>query len=108
MEDNYAMHVVFRIIFALIIASIVLSVLFSALQGMFFMNIMSNGLWNIVGLFVLLWFVSWIFRWPTRRYWYEERILRRRYARGEISETQFKRMTKVLKDSEMPSRPRRK
>jgi uncharacterized membrane protein len=58
--------------------------------------------WNLIGILIFVWFISWILRWPLRhRCWehgHEIRILRRRYARGEITEAQFKKMMKVLKE----------
>ena len=109
MDEHYALHTVFKVLFALLVASIVLGVLFDLVQGNFYMN----GLWNIVGLLFALWFISWLLRWPMRREWHydhEISILRRRYARGEISETQYRRMLKVLEKKEDLGkvRPRRK
>jgi uncharacterized membrane protein len=112
-EGGHGLRIVFGIIFGLLIFTIVISAVFGAfyypMNGMMFP---SHWLWTLIGLFFLIWFVSWIFRWPWhyRRHGYwrghehdagrEIRILRRRYARGEITEAEFKRMMKVLKEED--------
>jgi hypothetical protein len=94
-EWRYGIGIFVRIILALIIAGIVLGLIFSFGFGFF----RFNWIWDLIGLLLLIWFLSWIFRWPWHHYRHEERILRRRYARGEINRTQFKRMMKDLKES---------
>lgn len=62
---------------------------------------------GFVALGVFAWIVSWFLHWPWHGHYQHwdmggeraTRILRRRYARGEISEAQFKRMMKTLDDS---------
>ena len=60
---------------------------------------------GIFFIFFILFFVSRLVFWPLgwgwrRRYWYgygnANEILRRRYARGEITKEQFDQMTKDL------------
>jgi uncharacterized membrane protein len=101
-DDRFLVWVIFRIIFSILIAVMVFNLFFNFALGraMFY-----NGwFWNIFGLLVLIWFLSWMFRpWHYHGYWdhgHEMRILRRRYARGEISEAQFKKMMKVLRDED--------
>ena len=100
MDESYGIRIAFRIVFALIIAIIVFTVIFNIiLEGSLNYN---DWLWNLLIIVYEVWIVSWLFRWPMNHYWYHERetmILRRRYARGEITEAQFKKMMKVLKDS---------
>ena len=100
MDESHAIRIAFRIVFALIIAIIVFTVIFNViLEGSMHYD---NWLWNLLIIVLVIWIVSWLFRWPMNHYWYHERevmILRRRYARGEITETQFKRMMKILKNS---------
>lgn len=67
-----------------------------------------SWIWGLVGLFFLLLLLSWILRLifggPWRHGpWQEaraERILKRRYARGEISREQYKRMMKDIRESD--------
>jgi uncharacterized membrane protein len=64
----------------------------------------SQLLLGIAALVFIVWLIVWIVRWPLRfmrgRSGFEVMILRKRYARGEISDAQFKRMMKNLRDSE--------
>ena len=60
--------------------------------------------WNLIGILVLIWVISWFFRmsfyhggWENAM---EMRIVRRRYARGEITQAQFKRMIRDLQRHE--------
>jgi uncharacterized membrane protein len=92
-------RLVIRIIIAILIAALVLQVFFN-IRADWFTGVFSGLFWNIIGVLILIWIISWFFRWP----WYHGhwdhahalRILRRRYAMGEISESQFKRMMKTL------------
>lgn len=101
-HPEFGIWVFFRVIFALVIVGIVFSIFFGGFSTMPFYN--AGWAWEIVGFVFLLWLVSWVFVWPWRhRYWeerHEMRILRRRYARGEISRAQFKRMMKDLQHEE--------
>jgi uncharacterized membrane protein len=90
----------FRIVFAMVLAVLIFSLIFGSF------GIMTSGTgwaWRLIGIVLLLWFVSWIFVWPWRHNYFggerAMRILRRRYARGEISRAQFKRMMKDLQGS---------
>jgi uncharacterized membrane protein len=101
-HPRFGIWIFFRILFALLLVGIIFSMLFGGF-GMMMPFYMSSGwIWRVIGIVLLLWFVSWIFVWPWRhRYWGEEReirILRRRYARGEITRAQFKRMMKDLRE----------
>ena len=113
-DGGHWLRIAFRIIFGLLIFTIVISVIFGAfyyypMNGMMFP---AHWFWSLIGLFVLIWFVSWIFRGSWHRhghgYWSDHwhdagreiRILRRRYARGEITEAEFRRMMKVLKEED--------
>jgi uncharacterized membrane protein len=64
------------------------------------MNFGSGWFWNLVGLLFVIWIISWIFMPWRRRHgrWHEEpeEILRRRYAKGEITQAQFKKMMNDL------------
>jgi hypothetical protein len=108
MDERFGLWIAFRIIFAIIIASIVFSIISNVVfeRATFY-----NWFWNLLIILFVVWLVSWLFRWPMGHYWYHERevmILRRRYARGEISEAQFKKMMKVLKEIGRDSRTRRR
>jgi uncharacterized membrane protein len=102
-EGFWLLRAFLRVIFVIAVLEIVLGIfsngMFGMMRPMFFF---SNWVWDIIGIFFLLWFISWIATWPWHnKYWHEEReirILRRRYARGEISEAQFKRMMKNLSE----------
>jgi uncharacterized membrane protein len=92
-----------RLIIALVVASIVLQIFFSIrfdwpavfVPGIF---------WNVIGILILIWVISWFFRMPYYHgHWehaMEMRIIRRRYAKGEINQVQFKRMIKDLQKHE--------
>ena len=90
---------IFGILFFIIILGIVFNWMNPPAQSYCFFQ---NGLWSLFGFFVLVWFLSWFFFRPwRRRYWHwhaedEMEILRRRYARGEITRTQFMTMAKDL------------
>jgi uncharacterized membrane protein len=96
-DSRFWLWVFFRIVFATIIVMIALGILVE--RPMVFYP---GWFWNLIGILIFVWFISWILRWPFRhRCWehgHEIRILRRRYARGEITEAQFKKMMKVLKE----------
>jgi hypothetical protein len=100
-DDRFITWAVFRVIFSVVIVVIVINIVFNFAferASMFY----PDWLWSLFGLLVFVWFMSWIFR-PWRYYGYfgrdhEMRILRRRYARGEITEAQLKRMMKTLKE----------
>ncbi len=92
-------RLVIRILIAVFIAALVLQVFFNLRIGwpaIYFPGVF----WNIIGILILIWIISWLFRWP----WYhgrwehaqELRILRRRYARGQITQAQYKKMMKTL------------
>lgn len=98
-EGFWLFRIIFRIMFIVFAISIVLWIFSNLSSGMSCQQIFlfPNWGWGFVGLFFFIWFLSWIFRisWYGG-YRHEERILRRRYARGEITEAQFKRMMKTL------------
>jgi len=101
-DERFWVWIFFRIMMTILVVTLIVEIVSGAtLQQTFFFH---NWFWDIIGLFMLLWFLSWIFTGPRYHgHWgfmHEERILRRRYARGEITETQFKRMMKVLKESQ--------
>jgi uncharacterized membrane protein len=108
----------FRIIVGIIIFVIVLSVIFSVVRSVLVgaVGMMSYSypvlhlFFGILVFIFVVWLIVWIVRWPLHRmhaHMHEHvhgdrapRILRRRYAKGEISETQFKRMMKNLKEEQ--------
>ena len=99
-DDRYWIRFALRIVIFVIIISVVFGIVFRAFTpmggAMFYPG---DWIWSLVGVFVLIWVISWTFRHPWGHYMHEERILRRRYARGEITSTQFKKMIKDLKES---------
>ncbi len=98
--------------FAAILA-IIFFVLGSALWGSSYTMSYAHPLLRLfVSIFIflfLIWIVIWIIRLIIHPHMHgyghmhgdrAARILRRRYAKGEISETQFKRMMKNLKEGQ--------
>ncbi len=60
-----------------------------------------NWGWSIVGsifgVLILIWFFSWLFWWPWYPYNHRAvRDLQRRYARGEISEREYKKILREI------------
>lgn len=105
-DDRFWLWIIFRVISSIIIVSIIFGILFSSVFNRPFSSY-PEWVWNLVGLLAFVWFLSWILRPWHFRYWehgHEMRILRRRYARGEISEAQFKRMMKVLREEDSKHR----
>jgi len=94
-DSRFWLWVFFRIVFAAIIVIIALGILVE--RPMVFYP---GWFWNLIGILIFVWFISWILRCPFRHGDWEHgiRILRRRYARGEITGAQFKKMMKVLKE----------
>lgn len=95
------MSFVFRIAFGLIVIAIILGVISNGIfNGAQQPPVFPSWIWRLVAVLFLLWFLSWMFRWLWHhRHWDEEReirILRRRYARGEISREEFLEMKKDL------------
>lgn len=103
-DERFWLWVVFRVIFAIIIAVVVFDFVFSFVLQRSAMMFYPDWTWNLLAVLFFIWLISWIFRWPLHYgrfgYEHEKRILRRRYARGEITEAQFKKMMKVLKEEE--------
>jgi uncharacterized membrane protein len=68
-------------------------------------NFSSGWIWNIVGLLIFIWFLSWLLRLPFRghrhwRYYDDEKgIARRRYADGEITRKQYLEIVKDLENT---------
>jgi len=99
-EGFWLLRIVLRIIFAIVVISIIFWAIFNLSPGLTCqpMLFFPSWSWSLIGLFIFIWFLSRIFRASWHEgYRHEERILRRRYARGEITEAQFKRMMKTLK-----------
>ena len=99
----------FRIILSIAALLIVLAIVSWGIRYFFFgtsmpMYFSMGWVWDLIGLLVLLMIIRGILGWPWRHgLWSEEResrILRRRYARGEITEAQFKRMMKTLREND--------
>jgi uncharacterized membrane protein len=96
------------IMFMFIGIAIFIGLIFSIVNGSFDMSFRTGSIWQLVGLFFLIWFISWIFFRPWRyshRHWRWERedaieILKRRYAKGEITEAQFRKMMAELRKHE--------
>lgn len=99
-DGRFGIWIVLRVIFAIVVAIVVLGIIFNILFGRLII-FYTGWIWNLLGILIFIWFISWIFRWPWRHEYWNERemwILRRRYAKGNITEAQFKRMMKVLKE----------
>lgn len=99
--------IVLRILIGLVVAVLVAGFLYSMLFGGYRPMMFGMGwAWGLLGLFFVLLFLSWVFRWPLMHgRWHmhgrrAEEILRRRYARGEITQAQFRRMMKELRRHE--------
>jgi uncharacterized membrane protein len=94
---------VLRLIIALVVVSIVLQIFFN-ISSNWPVGIGAGILWNIIGILVLIWVILWFFRMPYYHGHFEHamemRIIRRRYARGEITQAQFKRMIRDLQKHE--------
>jgi uncharacterized membrane protein len=90
---------VVRILIAFIVVSVVLNVFFGYVSFPFTYG---NWFWNVIGIILILWVISWFFGPFGHRHgnmgWHEMWILRRRFARGEITEAQYKRAMKVLEE----------
>ena len=107
---DHHMYRPIKVVFGIIIALIVLAFVFWAVRavlGLAFGIGVGSPTWHliigVIAVFFVIWLVCWIIRWPLRFMHggfsnREFRILRRRYAKGEISESQFKRMMKNLKE----------
>ena len=97
---------IMAVVVAIVIAIIVLRVVVNAIpaQGTSWWG----AFWDVLGLLIFLWMIGWVFRFafaPWGRWWgrshhdwhgghgrhHAMRILRRRYASGEISSAEFKR-----------------
>lgn len=105
---EFCIHMLVKVIFAVIVFSIVFGIVFSVARGVWGGSMMApysppGWIWDLVWLIFLIWLLSWIFRWPWHMGYlserHEMRILRRRYAKGEITEAEFKRMTKTLRNA---------
>jgi hypothetical protein len=99
-DDDFWPRHIFRVIITIIIVVTVLGFVFNFTSGR--MVIYPDWFWQVFGLFVAIWVISWIFRpWHYGYFGYnhEMRILRRRLARGDISEAEFKRKMKILRES---------
>lgn len=94
------------VMFTLIGLAAVFGVLFGA--GVFLAIGIWSWIWNLIGLFIFLWFLFFIFRvfvrpWRFHRYYnfwdHDDAIetLRQRYARGEIGKEQYEQMMNDLK-----------
>ena len=108
-------RLVLRMVISVVVLVVVLSIVFSVLSGVFGIasgvTLIPEWAWAIIGLIVALWVLGWLFRLAFRpwgahgEHWMrsgrrETGILRRRYARGEITRSQFKTMMKDLKDED--------
>ena len=108
-------HPVLRIIAAIVIFVIVIAIVSKIAGSIIVGNLGTmmagsgwNLLWDIIGLLFLIWLISWVVSLPWHHYDHEHwgtmggdravRILRRRYAKGEINESEFKKMIKNLKE----------
>jgi hypothetical protein len=100
-DERFFTWVVFRVIFSIIIAVIVLSFVFNFIMRPN-TTVYTDWIWQLFGILIFIWVISWIFRPWHYGYFgqmHEMRILRRRFARGEITEAEFKRKMKVLRES---------
>ncbi|MGI0100576.1 MAG: SHOCT domain-containing protein [Candidatus Micrarchaeaceae archaeon] len=78
----------------------------SALLGFQIPGLPSYALWHIIELLFVIWIILLVLRWSFfpwhmhrgMRDGNATRILRRRYAKGEISETQYRKMMKTLSE----------
>lgn len=98
-----------KMIGGIIIAIVVLSIVFSVAKSVLGMAF-GTATWptipqlvmGLIVLIVVIWVITWAVRLPFRAMHgfgrRDIRILRKRYARGEITEAQFKKMMKNLKE----------
>lgn len=93
--------VVVAIILLLLVFWLVRIVL-SAVFGLLPSSLASHIVLGIIAVAFILWLIAWIIGMPFRLMHghgrRDIRILRRRYAKGEIGEAEFKRMMKNLKE----------
>ena len=100
-DYTFFRYVMFKVILSIIVALLVINFFFNFTFGrtMFY----SDWLWGVFVFIVFIWVISWMFRSLFyHEYWghnHEMRILRRRLARGDISEAEFKRKMKILRES---------
>jgi putative membrane protein len=101
------------IMFMFIGIAIFIGIIFSIANGSFGFGSFGS-VWNLLWLFFVIWFISWIFFRPWRygymhrhgyRHWHQDEedaieILKRRYAKGEITEAQFRKMMAELRKHE--------
>jgi putative membrane protein len=95
------------VIFILVIAVVARVVGFVFMGSMGMMGSSWGLLSSVIVILFLIWLISWVFGLASghrHRHWdwdYSDRairILKRRYARGEISESEFKRMKRNLEE----------
>jgi uncharacterized membrane protein len=103
-------HPILKAIAVLIIFIIIVAIVARAV-GFAGPGMMAGPGWGLLGTVIvilfLLWLISWVFGMAgthRHRHWDWDNsdratsILKRRYARGEISESEFKKMMKNLKE----------
>lgn len=112
--DEFHAHSLVRIIVGIIIFVAVLSIIFWIARfalneiGIAPYSGVLHLIFGVVGFILLIWLIIWLIHFLSHGHHHHmhdnhmhgdraERILRRRYAKGEISEAQYKKMLKNLK-----------
>jgi len=100
------------VVIALLVIGFILTAVFKVIPSLQGMSSIS-WIWDVIALLAVIWIFAWMMRmifgdhrhrhrhWDEWGYWdqgSEYRILRRRYARGEISKKEYEQIKRDLKE----------